>query len=193
MIRQIACFIVVLVLPILGYCQKIEKECQNYYLVCDRHKAVDILKCSNKYIITNDQKTTCVLMFTNDDITQISAEKAIARSCFGRYLDFSLSDLACESTMVVESFIPIFPYCFIKILEPNESFEMIINAKAEEVDDVNRYMNNHLLFCTSELVCKSVSSDFIRGVKNRSIGYPPNFISLEWNDIKPVSKLIIRK
>ena len=32
------------------------------------------------------------IMFTNDDITQISAERALARSCFGRYLDFALVD-----------------------------------------------------------------------------------------------------
>lgn len=187
MVRQIVCFIVILVLPIVGYCQKIEKECQNYYLTSDRHLPA-VLKCCNKYTIANDKNATCVLMFSSYDITQITEEKALARSCYGLYHDFSLFLLACENTMVVESFTPIFPYYFIKILEPNEYFEMIINSKVDEVDDVNGYMNKHLLFCTSDLVSKIVGPDFIPGVKNRRLGYPSNFISLEWNDIKPVSK-----
>jgi len=135
---------------------------------------------SSCYTIHNNDTSRMVLFFIEDDNTTMSHSDILKRKVFRRYGDFSLSMLECDPNIIIEDTCYIVPELFVKILNPCESFNIIVEQKTSQAKSFIKEIPKHLLICKE--------TDF----KDSQIGLCRFLSSLkEWNFDYPYSYIVI--
>ena len=135
---------------------------------------------SSCYTIQNNDTSRMVLFFVEENNTTKSHLDLLKRKVFRRYGDFSLSMLEWEPNMMMEDTCFIVPELFVKILNPCESFNIIVGQKTTHTKTFVNEIPKHLLICKE--------TDF----EDSQIGLYRFLSSLkEWNFDYPYSYIVI--
>lgn len=159
--------------------QNISMSKQNY-LVCNDKMDLDTI-CNLIYKIKNESSNFLVVMFTEDDISSLPLNKLIWRKIYRRYGDFSISQFVSDN---VESQLeaPLVPDCFIKILVPNESIDIILLLQNEDDQLVDSQFRNHILVSKlEEIDNEHILHGFKKAVNEHNLLYSAPSITMLWS------------
>lgn len=149
------------------------------YIIRKDNMGIDTI-CNLIYKVRNASSNSLVVMFTEDDINSLPLNKLIKRKMYRRYGDFSLSQFVWDN---IENHCvnPIIPDFFIKILSPNESFDIILLLQNEDDNVVDSYFRNHILICNIEDIDnKEMFYGFKNSVIYHNLKYSYFSITLLW-------------
>lgn len=168
----------------LSYGQIIAMQSQSY-VVHNESGETDTITCL-VYKIENKSSSPQVIMFTEDNICEMSMEKLITKKCFRRYGDFSLSSWAWENIINMSKHVLI-PDCFVKIVKPAEEFTITVLIKNRDENLIDSMFRNHLLVCTASQIEKVVSG-LLRGLEYNHVDYPYSSLTITWDQLKRLNQ-----
>ncbi len=150
------------------------------YHVWNDYKGLDTDSiCNLIYQVKNESSNSQVVMFTEDDVNSLPLDKLIFRKICQKIGDVSLS-LFIWDDVAVDYRTPHVPDLFVKILPPNESFDIIFLLQDEDDSVVDSLFRHHLLLCSLEDVEK-VTGNFEDALKYHHLLYPASSIALLWS------------
>ena len=136
---------------------------------------------AKKYNIINNDSTLSILLFIEEDNTTLSKIELVKRKLLRRYGDFRLSMLAWEPYMILENGINQVPELFVKILAPEESFDIIFIMTDNSCNSCFDILPKHLLICKEKDLCdKKVGlNNFVSAVNEYNFGFPFSFVVID--------------
>ena len=177
--------IIILVIYILQFCfcmgQDFVIQKEYYYLV--KKQDVDTI-CTIKYKIENMTDKTKTVLFTEENVNEMSLEQLIRKKMFRRYGDFNIACWAWEQIENMSQYIN-FPSFFVKLIEPGGSFEITLLLRNENDDAVDSLFRSHLLLCdVDQIDNKEMVYGFVGGLRSHNAEYPYSSITIVWEDLK---------
>lgn len=163
--------------------QKIETSYSKYQHYVSETKS-DTITCIRYSILNTDSINKLVILFSRLDISEISKEKAVYRSILTRHHDFQLSMLAWESYLIVQdSIISEAPYLFVKLLDPEESFDIIFQTKTNILCSSENFGRNNILLVPEDFFLKTPGlTHFVEGVEEYHFSFPYQYIVINCDD-----------
>ena len=162
------------------HAQTISMEKQSYY-VMGHSMEVDTV-CSLTYHIKNESSNSQVIMFSHDDINSLPMERLIKKKMYRRCGDYSLSLFVFDPNIVNESNEATVPDFFVKILPPEDSFNITLLFQNENSCIVEPLFRNHILVCQLEDVdCKGMFYGFKNAVDDHHLEFQGSSITLLWS------------
>lgn len=163
------------------YGQDISVETQKY-CVSVKELEVDTL-CNLVYTVKNGSSTPQVLLFTEDDVNSMPLKTLIKRKLMRRYGDFNIAFFMWDANITKDSsgYVQV-PEIFIKILSPDESFNITLSFQNEDDHRVDSLFRKHLLICNLEdIEGDERFSRFKWAINTYHLEYPYSSITLLWD------------
>lgn len=162
------------------YGQDISEETQKYYVSANGTE-VDTVCCLN-YQVRNISATSQVMMFTEDDVNSMPMKQLIKKKLKRRYGDFSLAFFVWDANIENNSDYVLVPHFFVKILQPNESFNITLFFQNEDDSLVDSLFRNHILICNLEdIEGNDMFLGFKAAINNLHLEYPYPSLTLSWS------------
>ena len=177
--KRIIALLVLSALTCLSYGQKMTMQSQSYFIY-NESKEIDTVTCL-VYIIENKSLSSKIIMFTEDNICDMSMEKLITKKCFRRYGDFSLSSWASENIINMSKHVLI-PDYFVKIIKPAEVFTITVLIRNRDEKLIDSLFRNHILVCTVNQIEKVVNG-LLSGLEYNHADYPYSSLTITWDQI----------
>ena len=163
------------------YSQEINNEVRCYYAYGETQ--LDTL-CNIEYTIYNKTEKSQVIMITEDSKMEFPMNKIIRRRLLKRYGDLSFAQMAWDNIENYSDY-SLVPEFFVKIVQPNESFKIILELRNEDVNKVNAVFLEHLLVLdTEEVDNKNMVNGLFTAIKEYHFEYPYPSIGIPWCLIK---------
>ena len=175
--------IILILLPFSLYAQDISLERQKYYLLANETEVDSI--CNLVYQVRNVSSISQVVMFTEDDVNSMPLKTLIKRKLMRRYGDFNIAFFMWDANITKDSsgYVQV-PEIFIKILSPDESFNITLTLQNEDDRLVDSLFRNHILICNLEDI---EGDERFRGFENvmnfHHLLYPYSSVTLLWSHI----------
>lgn len=132
------------------------------------------------HIIENKSEQNLFIFFIEEENDTLSDVRLLRRKLLRRYGDFSLSMIEWEGNMYIEKSPTVTPELFVKILKPEEKFEVVVPFANDKEEQIASEVFQHLLVCSEALF----SSDLI--------GMPHYMENLQYyNMAYPHTKVVI--
>lgn len=134
--------------------------------------------------VVNNDTLPMTILFSEDNLNCYDQRIGIIRKICRKYKDFSLSMLAWESDMIVDGDLATFPDLFVKILNPKDTFDIIVDSEENSEDAIRNCLLSHLLICDqSTLSAPNIGlSHFIECIQDYNFNYSYSFISINYTD-----------
>lgn len=182
MIKKIIVISIIYLCALELFAQKIDVSRSEYVLSRTENKDDTIYNI--KYTITDTIAERLIILFSKKDITTIPTEKAVFRSILTYHNDFQLSMMAWESHVFVpENCIQAIPYHFVKIMNPNDSFEIIFQAKGKSCQISNLGLNHIIMLPESYFITNTRGLDnFVRSIEEYHYEFKYDYIIMDCED-----------
>lgn len=132
------------------------------------------------HIIENKSNQNLVIFFIEEENDALPQVKLLRKKLYRRYGDFYFFMIEWEANMYIEKRPTVTPDLFVKILRPEEKFEIIVPFANDNEEQIASKVSRHLLVCSETLF----SSD--------EIGMPHYTENLQlYNIIYDNSKMVI--
>lgn len=132
------------------------------------------------HIIENKSEQNLVIFFIEEENDTLPQVKLLRKKLYRRYGDFYFFMIEWEANMYIEKRPTVTPDLFVKILRPEEKFEIIVPFANDNEEQIASKVSRHLLVCSEMLF----SSD--------EIGMPHYTENLQlYNIIYDNSKVVI--
>lgn len=126
-----------------------------------------------RYLIKNESADDIILFFTEDEVSEDSIIQQLKRKLLRPYGDFQLSMLEWEANLQIEDTCSFIPELFVKILNADEIFEIIVISDSEEP---GFDLCKHMLMCNESDLSQIGLSNFIRHLDYYNFGYQYSYI-----------------
>lgn len=151
------------------------------YYVINADNSTDTMRVVTKSIQNQDFEPL-VLLFTDDDLKDMEAERSLRRKCFKRYGDVCIASWSYDNVInMSDSFY--FPELFVKIIRPGESFDLVIISKNTPTEIIKDFLSSHLLICTEEQIDKFVNN-FIYSIETHNVACTYNTLTVNWESLQ---------
>lgn len=171
--------VILLFVAINSFGQQTEISTQYYYLA-DKKGSVDSI-CTVKLFISNTSENHMAIMFSEENIHNHSLEKIIRKKIYRHYGDFSLS-IWSENIINNSKYIH-FPGMFIKIVNPNEDFEMSIISNCRNETKIKEVLSDYIILCNTNTI-DAIHCNLVQSIKAQKADYPYNSITIVWDYLK---------
>lgn len=169
--------IIILFHVVCAYGQNIKCQSSKYSQMSDNlNRDTHVMRAS----ISCSDSCRLFVMFSEDIINDNGRKDAIRRKMLRRYNDFSLSMLAWEPNIIMDSTY-IVPGPFAKLLEPGENFDIIFESEQYDGTSMIDVLQKHLLVFDISELDDCGCSNFIEGAKSQNFLYAYSFIVLNFD------------
>lgn len=152
--------------------QKITTSIANYCIYgCDNSCCIH----ATRYVISNDNQNQIILFFTEEEVSKNDAIQQLRRKVLRPYGDFQLSMLEWEGNLQIEDACSFIPELFVKTLNPNESFEIIVISDSNSEEPIFD-LCKHILICNESNLSQIGLSQFIKYLEWYNFGYQYSYI-----------------
>ena len=181
MIRYLYSIVVLFVSCSFIHSQEINHEVRCYYTYSETQ--LDTLY-NIEYTIYNKTKKTQVIMITEDCKMEFPMNKIIRRRLIKRYGDLSFAQMAWDN-IENHSAYSLVPEFFVKVVQPNDSFKIILELRNEDVNRVKTLFLEHLLVLNAEDIDnENMVSGLLSAIKEHHFEYSYPSIYIPWCIIK---------
>lgn len=151
------------------------------YYVINADNSIDTMRVVTKSIQNQDFEPL-VILFTEDDLASMEAERALRRKCFKTYGDVRLASFSYDNVINCnDSFC--FPELFVKIIRPGESFDLVIISKNTPTEIIKDFLSSHLLVCTEKQIEKYINN-FIYSIEFHKVACTYNTLTVYWDSLQ---------
>lgn len=184
-----------MLLPLYCFSQE-DEHINGDVLVCDSLKAEDYVlirnlfedsvkiavwrdnsetaSCGSFYhVIENKSEQNLVVFFIEEENDTLPQVKLLRRKLLQRYGDFSFSVFVWDNVHFEDNKAILIPEFFVKILKPEEKFELVVPFANNDEEQIASEASLHLLICSETLFSSDEIGmpDFVRVVKDYGIDY----------------------
>lgn len=126
------------------------------------------------YTIKNKAKQNLLIFFIEESNDTLSPVKLLKRKLYRRYGDFSLSMVEWEANMSIEINDSVIPKLFVKVLEPEEIFKIVVPFADYQDEQIALKVTQHLLMCSESDFSSNIIEmpHFIENLQKYDIIYP---------------------
>lgn len=150
------------------------------YYVINADNSIDTMRVVTKSIQNQDFEPL-VLLFTEDDLKDMEAERSLRRKCFKRYGDVCIASWSYDNVInMSDSFY--FPELFVKIIRPGESFDLVIISKNTPAEIIKDFLSSHLLVCTEKQIEKYINN-FIYSLELHNVACKYDTLTVNWDSL----------
>ena len=175
-------FVILLSLSSSLFGQDISVETQKYYVLANEWESDSV--CNLVYTVKNVSSTPQVVLLTEDDVNIMPLKALIKRKLIRRYGDFSIAFFLWDGNVENLSAHVLVPEYFIKILPPDESFNITLTLQNEDDHMVDSLFQSHVLICNLEdIESQEMFQGFTDAMNYHHLVYPYSSITLSWNQI----------
>ena len=149
--------------------QSITKSIANYCIFGDCNN-----RCvyTSRYLISNDNHNQIILFFTEEEISKNDTIQQLRRKVLRPYGDFHLALLEWDD-IIIDDTCSLVPELFVKVLNPNETFEIIVISDSEEP---NVDLCKHILVCNETNLSQIGLSRFVHYLDDYNFYYKYSYI-----------------
>lgn len=179
--KRIATLIVLLSIVLVSRSQNITQHVQHYNIWNDNDSCS--IETSVTYNILNNTMDTLLIMFTEDNVSKMSLDKALRRKIFHRYGDFAISTFIFDNIINTSTYTE-FPHFFIKSIPPNNNFSISIIATNQAVQNIYTCFIEHLILCNLKQIKEIIKNNrFMSTIKDHKLEYPYSTINIKWENL----------
>lgn len=126
------------------------------------------------HIIENRTKQNLFIFFIEEENDTLSDVRLLRRKLLRRYGDFSLSMIEWEGNMYIEKSPTVTPELFVKILKPEEKFEVVVPFANDKEEQIASEVFRHLLVCSEALFsCNLIGMPhYMENLQYYNMAYP---------------------
>lgn len=103
------------------------------------------------HIVENKSEQNMVVFFIEDENDTLPQVKLLRRKLYRRYGDFYFFMIEWEANMHIEKSPTVTPDLFVKILKPEEKFELVVPFTDDKEEQIAAEVSRHLLVCSEAL------------------------------------------
>ena len=143
-------------------------------------KCTRAVSCENSpgglfcHIVENKTKQNLVIFFIEEENDTLPQVKLLRRKLYRRYGDFSFSIIVWDNIYFEKSNnASVTPELFVKILKPEEKFELAVTFANNDEEQIASKVSRHLLVCSDTLFsCNEIGMpDFEEVIQHYGIDY----------------------
>lgn len=126
------------------------------------------------HIIENKSEQNLVIFFIEEENDTLSDVKLLRRKLYRRYGDFSFSVIVWDNIYFEKSNnATLTPELFVKILKPEEKFELVVPFANNEEEQIASKVSRHLLVCSETIFYNDEIGmpDFMKIIQYYNIDY----------------------
>lgn len=137
-------------------------ETENYS--CDRNLLEDSVKITFwrdysetvsdglfYHIVENKSEQNLVIFFIEEENDTLPQVKLLRKKLYRRYGDFYFFMIEWEANMCIEKSSTVTPELFIKVLRPEDKFELVVPYSDNDEEQTASKVSRHLLVCSETL------------------------------------------